>query len=267
MAWVGPHAPQPTPEFSKKKKKKTVFDACLTEKLGGSVTDDWSKATYLVGDDVQSRRAQEALADDMLLFSSNFLVQSMAQERIVNAGPFILHQTVVRDEARPDEDVEAAPVAQSGKRGRGAARGEEELSSEMGDLVAELEDISSPEQARPKRAAAIAARAAMSPAQPPSSAAKSPKRAAMSPSRPPTSATKSAVKKPSPPKSGRKKKLLPVRQSPQSAKAAKGKRGDRRLGIDTSNERELEELMGEFEDFEPNKNGALVSAVEHSRRK
>ncbi len=138
-----------------RKTKKKPLTRLFAEKLGGLVTNDWSKATFLVGDDVQSEKAQEALGNGFLLFSSNFLVQCMAQERVVNAGPFILHQTVVRDESRPEEDEPAAlpsparlgkKTAKRGKRGAAAAAEEDE--SELGQLVAMLEDVSSPEGTR-----------------------------------------------------------------------------------------------------------------------
>ena len=116
------------------------------------MTGDWEDATFLVGDDVQSQKAQDVLANGFLLFSSNFLVQCMAQERVVNAGPFILHQTVARDEARPDEDGKPAalpsPARLSKKTGRGRRGAAVEEEEDVGQLVAMLEEMSSPEGVR-----------------------------------------------------------------------------------------------------------------------
>jgi hypothetical protein len=285
--------------------KKRLTRASFTEKLGGLVTNEWSKATYLVGDDVDSEKAQEVLANGYLLFSSNFLVQCMAQERVVNAGPFILHQTVVRDDVRPDDD-EPLPLPspaqlskKSGRRGKRAAAASvaEDDSSDVGQLVAMLEDISSAEglandsllcsshdSASPRypkrgaRAGAVAARSIESAASSPllSPAPASGRSAKKAKPTPRSSAKEAKATAPPSAEASVKKtrKLQPARKTPAKTPAKSktgkgsgktpgktpGKRGlGRQLGVETAPPERLEELVGEFEDFVPNRNGALVT--------
>jgi hypothetical protein len=288
-------------------KKKPLTRASFAEKLGGVVTDEWRKATYLVGDDVDSDKAQDVLASGYLLFSSNFLVQCMAQERVVNAGPFILHQTVVRDEARPDDD-EPQPLPspaqlskKSGRRGKraAAASAAEDDSADVGQLVAMLEDMSSAEgewndsllvgfhdaasPRYPKRGARAAAVAAAAPpfessaSSPPPSPAPASGRSAKKAKPTPRSSAKEAKAAAPPsaePSAKKTRKLQPARKTPAKTSAKSragkgsgktpgktpGKRGlGRQLGVETAPPERLEELVGEFEDFVPNRNGALVT--------
>jgi hypothetical protein len=180
------------------------------------VTSDWSRADFLVGDNVHSELASQALQHGRLLFSSNFLVQCVAQERLVNAGPFILHF--------PRDDVAAAQQQQQQEQHSGNANNanignDEAEDGEMGDLIAELELMSSSESVA------------------------------------------------SPPPSAKKKRSRPAKQqkSPTNSGAAPSsaakKRGvERRL--DAMDERRVEAVLQQFEDFMPNVNGASVSTVQ-----
>lgn len=181
------------------------------------MTKDWSQADFLVGDDINSTIATQALQSNCLLFSTNFLVQCLAQEKIVNAGPFILHQTVQRDEARENLPVE---------------------DDELGDLVAELELMSSPEAT-------------------PRSAVASPKqRQKRQPPPPPPSSER--------PLSGKRGKAALA--SPEASRrgrdagaaSASKRKGDRQL----DELKRAEIVLAEFVDFVPNVNGASVSTVQ-----
>jgi hypothetical protein len=199
------------------------------------VTKDWQSSDFLVGDDVNSELAVQALQNNCLLFSTNFLVQCIAQERLVNAGPFILHQTVQRDDAPREDRVGLAKF---------------ESDSEMGDLIAELELLNSPEMSVSVEPVAKKA----SPAR-----KKNKKKQLVS----------AEMSEPASSKKSKKAKKAVLQETPEEGTKTKrarsvSKRGpDRRLGVDTVNEDQLQIILEDFEDFTPNVNGALVATVQY----
>ncbi len=219
----------------------------FAEHLGGKVTDEWRQADFLVGDDAFSAVACAAVGSGALLFSSNFVVQCVAQERLVNAGPFILHQTVQRDDdTRHSHNAHAAARTKK----KGAAADEEQESEEIGDLIAELELMSSPEaspvkQQRPKKNKDDKKKRQKSP--PP-----------LTPPAPAPAPTP-IVEASSRPLSGKKAKKSPVNAKPTPG-STKKKGVERRL--DEMDAQRVEVVLAEFEDFVPNVDGASVSMVQ-----
>ncbi len=59
-------------------------------RLGGTEAAQWEDASFVVARDAKLPVVR-AIMQEALVFSVSFVVQCIAQERIVNAGPYILH--------------------------------------------------------------------------------------------------------------------------------------------------------------------------------
>jgi hypothetical protein len=102
----------------------------VQERLGGSVVqrNDWRNAAYVFSDSAAKPMVGTIMSeeeDKMLVFHPNFVLDCIAQERIINGGPYIIQaETVVASEEEVDEEDPVVSVSETPqKRFQGKKRG------------------------------------------------------------------------------------------------------------------------------------------------